>query len=1019
MNSALNLAELAIRAKTVTLAFALVLLVGGVTSFMGLARLEDPELTIKDALVVTPYPGASAAEVEAEVSDRVEQAAQALAQTKHVRSNSMPGMSIVKVTIEDHYDSSELPQVWDELRRKVTDIQGQLPPGAGPSVVNDDFGDVYGVFVAITGPEYAPAELEEYAKQLRRELLLVEDVAKVELVAAIPEVVYVEMSAEAKLQTGLSPEQIGRVLGAKSLVADGGRVAVGPEFVRIEPSGGVRSVADYEAVLIENPQSGALVRLGDVATIRRGYRDPPAQLLRVDGERALGLAISTAPGGNVVTMGEALTARAAELDYLRPHGVDFHVIALQSRAVTAAIDAFTINLAAAVGIVIVVLLLFMGLRSGLIIGGVLVLTISGTFILMAIGDIALQRISLGALVIALGMLVDNAIVVTDGTLAGLARGQTARMAAVATVKQTATPLLIATLIAIASFAAIGTSDDATGEYCGSLYQVLLYSLSLSWVTAMTVTPVLCVMFLRPPRARPEVVDRPERPRLAGAYERVLAAALRRRGLTLLVAFGLLVAAVVGFGQVDQSFFPDSTRPQFMVDYFAPRGTHIEQTELQLGEIEAWIGERDGVTQVATVVGQGAPRFLLTYAPEEPDSGYGQIFVEVDDYAKIPGLQAEIQAALETRFVDGEGNTKLFMLGPGEGGKIQIRLSGPDPDRLRALAGQVMDILEDAGARGVRNDWRERVEALRPLLAEEPARLAGVDRRAVAEAIHATFEGRTIGVYREGDRLLPLIARAPEHERDDVAQLGNAQVWSPTARRWIPIRQVVAGVTIVEVDDLIRRRDRIPTMTIHADPPLAGLADQLLARVVPDIEAIDYPQGYGFELGGEYEKSSDARAAMALSVVLFGVLMILMTIVLFNAVGQALVIWLCVPLSIVGVTAGLLITDNPFGFMATLGLLSLVGMMIKNSIVLIDEIDLQIGEGVPRFAAVIAASASRVRPVGMAALTTMLGMIPLFTDAFFVSMAVTIVFGLGFATILTLLVVPVVYATVFRVAEEEV
>ena len=1019
----MNLGEYALRGKTVVLVLAAVLLIGGIFSFLGLSRLEDPELTIKDAVITTTYPGASALEVEEEVTDKVEQAVQALGQTKYVRSNSMPGLSIVKVTIKDHYDSASLPQVWDELRRKITDAQGQLPPGAQTSIVNDDFGDVFGVFVAISGPEYAYAELEEYAKQLRRELLLVPDVAKVNLVGTQAEVVYIELSAEAKLQTGLSPQQLGQVLEAKNLVGDGGRVEVGPSYVRVEPTGGIATVGDYADVLLENPGSSALVRLGDIATIRRGYADPPSTLLRMNGTRAIGLAISTAPGGNVVIMGNALTARAAELDYLRPHGVEFDVISMQSSAVTTAINAFTVNLAEAVGIVILILLIFMGLRSGLIIGGILVLTIGGTFLLMDVGDIALERISLGALVIALGMLVDNAIVVVDGCLAGLAKGQTAREAAAATVKQTALPLLIATIIAILSFAAIGTSQDATGEYCSSLYKVLLYSLSLSWVTAVSVTPVLCVMFLKPPAAAgsepgAEPSPAPESA-MARGYRAVLALVVRRRWLTLLATVAMLVASIVGFGQLKQSFFPDSTRPQFMVDYFAPRGTHIEQTEQQVAALEARIAELDGVTQVSTIVGQGAPRFLLTYAPEEPDSGYAQLFIDVDDYRKIPELQDQIQAELGGRFVEGAGNTKLFMLGPGEGGKLQFRVSGPDPDELRRLAREIMTKLEEAGARGIRNDWRERVLTLRPILAEEPARLAGIDRQDVAQAIAGSFEGRRIGVYREDDKLLPLVLRAPEAERDDVARLENVQIWSPTAKRWIPLRQVISGFETVEVDDIVRRRDRMPTMTIHADPPLDRYASEILAEVWPQVQALDHPVGYSFRLGGEAEKSGDAQAALVGSVMLFGVFMIIMTIVLFNALRQPLVIWLCVPLSLIGVVVGLLATGNPFGFMSLLGLLSLVGMFIKNAIVLIDEIDLRIGEGTPRFEALLAASASRVRPVSMAALTTMLGMIPLFSDAFFVSMAVTIVFGLGFATVLTLLVVPVVYATVFRVGASEI
>jgi multidrug efflux pump subunit AcrB len=615
------------------------------------------------------------------------------------------------------------------------------------------------------------------------------------------------------------------------------------------------------------------------------------------------------------------------------------------------------------------------------------------------------------------MLVDNAIVIIDGTLNGLAKGRTAGEAAIATVQQTAVPLLIATGIAIASFAAIGTSPDATGEYCGSLYKVLLYSLVLSWVTAMTITPVLCVMFLKPTSSTKLVEHKVGRS--VRIYEALLGGMIRRRALTILITLVVLGLAIVGFGRVKQSFFPDSTRAQFMVDYFAPRGTHIEETEAQLAEIEAWIAEQPAVGQVATMIGQGAPRFLLTYTPEEPDSGYGQLFIDVDDYREIPELQARLQAELETRFSIGEGNTKQFMLGPGEGGKVQVRLSGPDPNQLRALATQVMQMLEDEGARGIRNDWRERVEVLRPILADEPARLAGVDRRDVAEAIESTFEGARIGVYRERDKLLPLIARASEPERADVALLGNAQIWSPSGKRWMPISQVVAGFETTLVDDLIRRRDRIATITVHADPALGELADELIDRITPKLEALEFPSGYAWTYGGEYEKSTDARAAMASSVLMFGMLMIVLTIVLFNGLRQPLVIWLCVPLCIVGVTAGLLVTGNPFGFMAMLGLLSLVGMLIKNAIVLVDEIDVQIAGGTPRLRAVIEASTSRVRPVSMAALTTMLGMIPLFTDAFFVSMAVTIVFGLGFATILTLLVVPVLYATVFRVKAAEV
>ncbi len=1009
----MNLGQLAIRGKTIVLVFAVLLLVGGLLSYHRLGRLEDPEFTLKAAVIVTPYPGATAQEVEAEVSDEIERAVQALKQIDYVRSSSEPGLSVVRVTIKNNYDKATLPQVWDELRRKVTDAQRRLPPGAGPSVVNDDFGDVYGVFIGISGPEYSLAELRAFAQALQRELLLVEDVAKVELFAERTEAVYVEIPREKMAQFGVSPQTIAGIVRQRNLVADAGSVDVGPESVRFSPVGGVSGVRAFEDILLAG-NGGALVRLGDIARVRREYLDPAQVHLRVDGEPAVGLAISTVPGGNVVDMGAALQKRVAELTYLRPVGVDFHLIAVQSEAVTAAIEAFIVNLVEAVAIVIVVLLVFMGLRSGLLIGAVLVLTICGTFILMDMAGIMLERISLGALVIALGMLVDNAIVVVDGTLAGLARGEKVEDATSGVVQQTAIPLLMATIIAILSFAAIGTSDDSTGEYTRSLYYVLLYSLGLSWVTAMTVTPVLCVLFLKPPKAGgkdagPGMAQR--------GFRRLLGVILRHRRLALLAVLSVFAAGVVGFGGVKQSFFPASTRPQFMIDLWLPRGTEIDETARQAEPIEAWLQEQDGVTQVTTVVGQGAPRFLLTYAPENSDSGYAQMLVTVDDYRTIDTLEPLVQAYLSEHVLSGTASTKRFQLGPGEGGKIQARLSGPDANVLRDLEQQAKEILLAEGAVGVRGDWRERVKVLRPELAEQQARQNGLDLSDVAAALLSGFKGEQIGVYREGDDLLPVLLRAPRAEREDAGDALNKLVWSPVASRWIPLRQVVRDVKVEFVDDLVQRRDRMPTITVHADPK-GELASALLARARPKIEALDFPVGYKVEWGGEYEGSRDAQAALVFSVALFGLLMVLTTIVLFNALRQPLVIWMSVPLVLVGVTVGLRLTDKAFDFMSMLGFLSLVGMAIKNAIVLIDEADTQIAAGKPRFTALIQATTSRVRPVTMAALTTMLGMLPLFTDAFFVSMAVTIVFGLGFATLFTLLVVPLLYAAVFRVRTDE-
>jgi len=1021
----MNLADVALRNRTTTLVLTAALLFGGIAAYRNLSRLEDPEFTIKDAMVLTPYPGATATEVEEEVSDEIEKAIQQLGQLDWIESTSYRGMSQIKAHIKDKYGRDALPQVWDELRRKVNDAQGNLPPGAGPSLVNDDFGDVWGVFVAIYGSEYTHRELKEFAKMLRKELLLVTDVAKIDFWGARTEAVYVEPSRERMSQLGIHPAAIIEELRAKNVVADAGRVQVGPEFLPLEPTGTFASEAQFGNLLISSEGSTRQIYLKDVAQVKRGYVEPPTNLLRYDGQPAIGLGISTTKGGNVVKMGEAIEKRARAIMGRMPLGINIGIVSLQSDAVTTAIDGFLISLIEAVVIVVAVLLLFMGLRSGLIIGFILALTISGSFIFMGPWGVALERISLGALIIALGMLVDNAIVVVDGMLIRIQKGEDAEDAARAVVSQQSLPLLGATAVAIMAFAAIGLSQDGTGEYCRSLFKVVCISLGLSWVTAVTVTPVLCVMFLKAPEKKETESEAEASPlgssasspyggRFYGAYRGLLATCLRFRGLTVGVVAAAFAAALWGFGYIDDSFFPDSTRPQFMVDFWLPQGTHIDDTTREAEQVESYLRGLDGVTHVTTCIGGGAMRFLLTYDPEKTNSGYVQFLVDVEDYKQIAGMIEPIEAHLAERHPDAVSYVKLFRLGPGNGGRIQIRFMGPDLDVLRGLASQAGAILyEDGGAKGIRVDWRQRVKVVRPVLAEEEANLAGIQRPDVALAVKAGFEGERVGVYRERDELLPIVLRAPDEERSDIDSINALQIWSPAAAQMIPLRQIVSGFETVYEDDMIWRLNRKPTITIHADAT-SGPPSRLLGRIKPKVEAIELPPDYELEWWGEYRDSNRGRAAIAASVPFFFMAMVMIVIALFNALRQPLVIWLAVPLALIGVTLGLLLTRQPFGFMALLGFMSLSGMLIKNAIVLIDEMEIQKRGGLAPYDAILTSGVSRLRPIAMAALTTAMGMIPLLLDAFFVSMAVTIIFGLMIATVLTTLVVPVFYAILFRV-----
>ena len=1052
----MNIAELSIRKSVITWVLTILMVVVGLISFNNLAMLEDPEFTIKEAAVMTPYPGASAAEVEEEVTNVIEKAIQQLGQLEWLESRSARGMSQIKVRIKDQYDKFTLPQVWDELRRKVNDAQGKLPPGAGPSIVNDDFGDVFGVYVAITGEGYTYKEIYEYAKFLQRELLHAKDVKRIELYGVQKEVIYVEMRREKMAELGISQQNIYNALASKNLPIESGYLTIGKEYIPVNPTGEFKSEKEFGDLLVRGKGTGSesLVYLGDVADIRRGYQEPANTYLRYDEKPAIGLAISTIQGGNVVTMGLGLKERFKDLAPLAPLGMDLNVIYLQTDAVVKSINGFLVNLAEAVGIVVIVLLVFMGLRSGLIIGGVLVITIMGTFIFMNMQNVTLERISLGALVIALGMLVDNAIVVTDGMRVRMRQGTDALTAAREVVGQVGVPLLGATLIAIAAFAAIGTSQDSTGEYCRTLYSVIMISLTLSWLTAVTSTPLLCKTFLKTAPKGEGAGGSQKDPydgKFFRLYRGVLSTSIRFRWITVAIVAGMFMSALFGFGYVKNSFFPDGTSPMYYIDFWFPEGTHIDETSRYMKKAEEYLLKDENTNHVVTFIGGGQIRFLLIYTPESPYSSFAQALIQVDDYRIIPDLIKKAQNDLEDIFPQAIINTRVFALGPSTGGKIQLRINGPDPTVLRQLADKAEGILlDDPDAKGVRNEWRTKLKVVRPQMAEAQARRAGIDRPELAQAIASATEGTTAGVYREKDELLPIVARAPEAERIDLTNLEGIQVWSPAAQKMIPVGQVVTGFKTEFEDPYIWRRDRTKMIKIHTDHR-EGLPSELFARVKPKIEKAlgvdveaklgegidpekwtastipvkymdkillkDMP-GYYIEWGGEAEDSAKAQTSLAGYMKIFFSLMVLMVIFLFNSIKKTLVIWLTVPLSIIGVTVGLLIFRQPFGFMSLLGLMSLAGMLIKNAIVLIDQIDLEMTSGKKPIQAVVDSGLSRLIPVSMAALTTILGMAPLLQDAFFIAMAVTIMFGLGFATVLTLIFVPVLYAIFYKVRYED-
>ncbi|EGR1223132.1 multidrug efflux RND transporter permease subunit VmeV [Vibrio parahaemolyticus] len=1014
----MNIAEYSIKNKVISWLFIVILAIGGVTSFLELGRLEDPAFTIKDAMIVATYPGATSKEVEEELTYPLEKEIRKLPYIDRITSTSSNGMSQIMVSMKMDYGPDELPQIWDEMRRKINDLQPTLPQGVQSLQIIDDFGDVYGVMLMLTGDDYDYVELKRYADHLRREIELVDGVGKVDIAGDQQEMLFVEISLDRLASLNLDMNVVSGLLNQQNNVVSAGEVMVNGESLVIRPSGTLNTVQALENLIIHGRDTGNLIRLKDVATITRSIQEKPGNMILFNGKKAINIGISFASGVNVVEVGERLNAELSSLESIKPAGLDMSYFYNQAQEVDDSVKAFVISLAEAVAIVIIVLLFTMGLRSGVIIGVVLLLTVFGTFILMNYNNIELHRISLGALIIALGMLVDNAIVVVEGILVGLKKGRTKVQAAVDIVKQTQWPLLGATVIAITAFAPIGLSQDATGEFMGSLFWVLCFSLFLSWVTAITLTPFLADLLLKEEEKDSNGEDEdPYKGWLFVVFGALLKFALRFRWMTVAAMVALLVGAVVAFGNVKQQFFPPSNTPMFYVDMWMPEGTDIRQTIKQAEKVESYIRQQDDIDFVSVSIGQGLQRFALTYQPEKSYEAYAQFQVRTTDRDNMFKLLHKLDDNLAKTFDEPTFQFKLMEFGPSPASKIEARITGPDPKVLRELAVQVEDILHtDPGVRNIRHDWRERTKELVPVFNESKARRLGISKEDLSSTLQMAFGGSTFGVLRDGTHTLPIMMRLPEAERVDFESLQNVKIWSPSLQTYIPVDQIIDGVELDWSEPLIQRRDRKRTLTVLADHDVLSddTAASLFARVQPKVMALHIPEGYEITWGGEYESSKDAQEGLFGSLPMGYLLMFIITILLFNSIKKPLVIWFTVPLSIIGVAFGLLTTNMPFSFTAFLGLLSLSGMILKNGIVLLDQINLELESGKDPYLAIVDSAISRVRPVSMAALTTILGMIPLVFDAFFGSMAITIMAGLGFATVLTLIVVPVMFAILFRI-----
>lgn len=988
-----------------------ILLLGGMLAMTKIGRLEDPAFTIKQVKVYTSYPGASAEKVEREVTERLEIAIQQMPQLKEVTSVSSPGRSEITVEVKSTYDSHLLPQIWDELRKRLRDTTPSLPAGAQEPVVFDDFGDVYGLYYALSAPDFDTRELREFARIIRRDLLTTEGVAKVNVTGVQKEQIVAYINPYQLAGLGISFPDLTSLFQDNLRPFNGGRVKVDEKNVRIVVERAPDRLEEISNLSLVVPGTNRSIRVADVATLKLEPADIQPILVRYNGEEALTLSVSALTDVNIVDVGNRVNAKVDALLKQLPIGITLTPIYDQAAVVDESVDGFINNLVMSVAVVTLTLCLFMGWRSGIVVGSVLLVTVLGTILIMWLMDIQLQRISLGAMVIAMGMLVDNAIVVAEGMMLRMATGATAKEAASFIVKRTQWPLLGATVIGIAAFSGIGLSNDATGEFLYSLFAVVLVSLMISWVLAVTLVPVLGAQFYKKGMsqasdASPSLMQR--------WFKNALVGALKLRWVTIGVLVLITVVAYGSFGMVKQGFFPPSNAPLFFVHYWGPQDRDIRATEAIAKEAEQRILELDNVTAVTTFIGQGADRFTLTYAPKSANENYAFFMVRANALENIPAIQQALSGRLNSLDLDANFYMERMQFGPGAGAKLEARFSGPDTEVLRTLAEQAKTLLiEDGQVIDIRHNWREKGFAINTQYDNYNAGIAGVSHSDFSQTVQYASSGVRLGTVQDGDYAYSIIAKMGNSDDSELQSIRESQVWSTQQRQYIPFTQVSQGLELMTEEMRIHRKDRVRTITVEAEPGENETAAKALARIRPVIEGIALPPGYSLEWGGEFESSSEAQQALGAGLPAGFLVMFIISVLLFGHARQPLIIWLVVPMAIVGVVTGLLSTDMPFGFMSLLGFLSLFGMLIKNAIVLIEEIDLQIEEGLVIHKAIVEATLSRVRPVSLAAVTTILGMAPLLFDAFFADMAVTIMGGLAFATVLTLIAVPVLYSLMFK------
>jgi multidrug efflux pump len=1019
----LNLSRWALEHAALTRYLLIVLLVLGAVAYFQLGQDEDPPFTFRAMALRVYWPGATAQQVSEQVTDKLERTLQEVPYADRIRSYSKPGEALITFQVKDSSPPKEMPQIWYTVRKKIGDMRGTLPAGViGPSF-NDEFGDVYGTIFALSADGFSYQELKDQADRVRQRLLKVKDVNKVSLFGVQDEKVWVEVSQKRLAQLGLDFNQVLQQLGQQNAVESAGTIVAPTDILQVRVAGQFQSVDALKAFPIRAGASS--LRLGDIADIRRGYVDPPQVKVRHDGHEVLALGISMARGGDIIELGRALNRTATQIRAELPAGIELHQVQDQAQVVSSSINEFVEVLVEAIAIVLAVSFISLGLhwkplrvdwRPGLVVGITIPLVLAITFVVMYYWGVGLHKISLGSLIIALGLLVDDAIISVEMMVRKLEEGYDKARAATFAYEATAMPMLTGTLITAVGFLPIGLAKSTVGEYTFAIFAVTAAALVISWFVSVYFVPYLGTRLLEVPRHAPgaephELFDSPFYRR----FRALVAWCVDNRWSAIGITLATLVLGLVGMGRVQNQFFPDSSRPEILIDMWYPEGTSFAENEAVTRRLEARLLKLDGVQGVTTWVGSGAERFVLVLDQVFPQTNVSQMIVMPKDHAARERLREALPELLASEFPEARARAKLLPNGPPVPYPVQFRVIGPEAAQVRAYADEVKSIMRaNPNLRGVNDNWNESVKTLKLDVDQDKARALGVTSVGIAQAARTLSTGTTIGQYREGDRLVDIVLRLPLEERNAVSDLANAYV--PTANgKAVPLGQI-AKASFVWEPGVLWREARDYAATVQGDIVEGLQGATVTAQLEPQFAALKarMPPGYRIEVAGAVEESSKGQGSIAAGAPLMLFIMFTLLMLQLHSFSRSVLVFLTAPMGIAGVAAALLLLDRPFGFVALLGVIALMGMIMRNSVILIDQIEQDRAKGVPAREAIVESAVRRLRPIALTAAAAVLAMIPLSRSVFWGPMAVAIMGGLVVATALTLLALPALYAAWFRV-----